>query len=27
VLAAQYPSRAVDIERFACPDGETRMPL
>lgn len=26
-LAAEYPSRSADIERFACPDGETRMPL
>jgi predicted cupin superfamily sugar epimerase len=26
VLAAAYPSRLSDIERFSCPDGETRMP-
>jgi len=26
MLMARYPRRAADIERFACPDGETRMP-
>jgi hypothetical protein len=26
VLLATHPSRRSDIERFACPDHETRMP-
>ena len=26
VLSAAYPTRQSDIERFACPDHETRMP-